>query len=484
MSTIKYLEDSIDFIENLAISSSCKVALTVEEDPKIDGNIELNDDNIKLTMFVPIDKRFDYLEKRNLKISINGTTFIAENFYFNQMQGYSEQGIHEAILHKYIGHVYKLESITNDTEKKLYRRVIFPVDENKSFFFYIENVSYNIKRKGEDEPVGWSRNLINLCLDNYSFDFFFYYKFDTKSNYLIIDSLECINEELFSKYVYCILLTYSFLTGYFPYGESYHFTSKTNDFCELKAKKYLNYGFTLKNNNSTIHANSYAFSYSIGHKLAADYKSKLAEISQPNFNEFILKVFINENLQRALYLFQRANNEELYVRASLYSIVLETVSIIVRKHYKEHYENINSEKSEIIEDFKKRISQIFELDEFYKIDKETQDILLKKIKYLDQPTNSELLLKPFKVLGIELSEEEIKVINYRNNFLHGSHPLMKKNKTSVSTNEMHYICLRLFVVLSKEILKYLGYSGRIINYPKIYENITKIKVNEEPFIKI
>lgn len=48
----------------------------------------------------------------------------------------------------------------------------------------------------------------------------------------------------------------------------------------------------------------------------------------------------------------------------------------------------------------------------------------------------------------------------------------------------YYLYLKLYTLVSAIILKYCGYDSFILNFPKIYENSTKIELKEEHYRKI
>ena len=72
---------------------------------------------------------------------------------------------------------------------------------------------------------------------------------------------------------------------------------------------------------------------------------------------------------------------------------------------------------------------------------------------------------------------DIAAIEHRNDFLHGritelpnANGEPKKVSREVSSMEIYYISLRLYMLVSMLILKYIGYDGRIVNQPKIQQH--------------
>ena len=101
-------------------------------------------------------------------------------------------------------------------------------------------------------------------------------------------------------------------------------------------------------------------------------------------------------------------------------------------------------------------------------------------------TNNQKLTLPFEQVKVELSIDDIKAIEHRNDLLHGDILMTGKELKSESdiNNYMGYISGKLFTLISALILKYVGYSGYIINHAKFYEDLCEIESDEEYFRSI
>lgn len=84
-----------------------------------------------------------------------------------------------------------------------------------------------------------------------------------------------------------------------------------------------------------------------------------------------------------------------------------------------------------------------------------------RLENIDTPTNSDKLTKPFEILGITLTDEEKKAINNRNKFLHGQHGYNLNDSEKLLSD-----FYRLNYIVHALILKYIGFSGKIINKNK------------------
>ena len=101
-------------------------------------------------------------------------------------------------------------------------------------------------------------------------------------------------------------------------------------------------------------------------------------------------------------------------------------------------------------------------------------------------TNNEKLTRPFEQLKINLTLHDISIIEHRNDLFHGN-ILLKTNefKDEESTNlYMAYVSAKLFTLISKLILKSIGYRGYIYNQAKYLESKLGLNTNEEHFDRI
>lgn len=101
-------------------------------------------------------------------------------------------------------------------------------------------------------------------------------------------------------------------------------------------------------------------------------------------------------------------------------------------------------------------------------------------------TNIEKLTQPFEQLGIHLTSHDIDIIEHRNDLLHGNILIDRDEfKDEDKTNlYLTYVSAKLFTLISKLILKIIGYDGYVYNQAKYLEKHMKIKTDEEYFEKI
>ncbi|HXU26377.1 MAG TPA: hypothetical protein VN698_04035, partial [Bacteroidia bacterium] len=112
------------------------------------------------------------------------------------------------------------------------------------------------------------------------------------------------------------------------------------------------------------------------------------------------------------------------------------------------------------------------------------EILEKNIFKLNAPPNADKLAKAFGLIGFDISKiaDYKKVLKERNTYLHGSFCIHEDDDETFQT-ALH-IGLRLHFMIAVLLLKYCGFSGKIINYTELWKHITKKKINEERLIMI
>jgi hypothetical protein len=101
-------------------------------------------------------------------------------------------------------------------------------------------------------------------------------------------------------------------------------------------------------------------------------------------------------------------------------------------------------------------------------------------------TNNEKLTRPFERLKIDLTLHDISIIEHRNDLFHGNILLKTSEIKDEETTNLYiaYVSAKLFTLISKLILKNIGYSGYIYNQAKYLENRIGLKTKEQYFDKI
>jgi len=186
-----------------------------------------------------------------------------------------------------------------------------------------------------------------------------------------------------------------------------------------------------------------------------------------------------------LLLMLESSDSSLLLRPGGYSIILESLSMIIAGD--EEGEKLNPITSKAVA--KKFREELLEILKGYKGNEFFRDIdtIKGKITHINQVTNKEKLILPFKILKIELLKEDIQIINSRNDFLHGRIPDYKNLGIYRGINEkdrdLYYASVRFYTLINMLILKFIGYDNYVLNFTKIFEKETTYLVKEDYYRK-
>lgn len=144
------------------------------------------------------------------------------------------------------------------------------------------------------------------------------------------------------------------------------------------------------------------------------------------------------------------------LRAGIYSIALETLTNLI---YEENEDRINPIKDpKLAKLIKQKFSVVLEEYEEF-ISEYGMGILNAKLNDLNRPTNSKKLSVPFELYNLKLSKDDLKILGHRNKFLHGTAP----DVANESEYELRFIVARIQFMFNALLLRYIGYSGHLVN---------------------
>jgi len=172
-----------------------------------------------------------------------------------------------------------------------------------------------------------------------------------------------------------------------------------------------------------------------------------------------------------------SSNYPLEIKASTYSVALETIKNII---IEDNQEKINPFKSKKVASSTIKIlkSEIEKIDDSEFNSKES---VLNKVEQLNQVGNKDSLILSFKLLNLTLTEDDKRCINMRNDFLHGRIPY--NSESGDKDNELQHIVYKLHLLVTSLIMKNAGYSGLMLNYIKLVELLYFKKKIEEPLFR-
>lgn len=425
----KTLGDKLISIQKKAKGGfECKLFLEELHDFSFDQNIE----KFGLTDEITLESSFGkYFIKKNSVDNLQSTLSIPQAVTFEITSFQS--------------------GLISDYENKIHRLII-PISIDPEFYT-IETKVLKI-----EDTIIYS-GIVQLSIDGKSYHLFSYSNRESKQKYLIIDSLQKSSLLDFKKEVTSIIMAYGFISGNLFLDEYYYLAED-----ESNAGYFTNICYDKL--DSSIITNTPLLDPSDFRQYLENFQKSDKDarywINSATFSNLCLKLSVNNTFFRCCKLILNGNeNKHLLLKAGIYSIALETITNIV---YEENTDKINPiANKEIANTIKSKFYEILK-EHAKEIGDYGDKILSSKIENINQPTNSKKLSKPFELLGINLTEEDLEILNHRNKFLHGESPFEEK-ELEKKDHELIYISARLQLMVNILILKYIGYEGHIINYP-------------------
>jgi len=299
------------------------------------------------------------------------------------------------------------------------------------------------------------------------------------NDYLVIENTKELTFEDFDKYSRTTLTCFGLLTGYIPRNEGYYFSYKNNNFENTKEYAYTsNFLNTYNVSYRPINSNLF-YSFmprSISENERNNFRNNAQEnlflISNTTFSKLCNLNITDKKISRATELIMEANQTSIEGQGIIYSVVLEILtSYLAIKHEKELTPITDKTQA------KRLRSELHEVAKNY-LSPYKDSSISKKIDGINSLTNMDKLLKPFEFLDINLNDIDKKIINYRNDFLHGN-DFVEGEKLLEFANNHFYINCKLNFLVYALLLKIVGHHGKIVNMVKIYlEHDERVKDEE------
>jgi hypothetical protein len=270
------------------------------------------------------------------------------------------------------------------------------------------------------------------------------------------------------------------ITGKLHLNEGYYFSYETPDLQHPAHIYYTSFRDSIHTAYCPVWENAYAYKHSIGRKLAESIQPTLRKLSAKEFAKLCKWTHESLDFQGILLLILESMKASLLFMPAGLSVALESLTDFLVKKDEEKVLPMKKQLARKVRD------ELFQVIEKYKNEIEEEGIatLTKRIENINQLTNRNRLVKPFERLGFQLTEEDKKAIEHRNDFLHGKLTLKSDLLAEEDDRDVYYIALRLYTLLSVLILKSIGYDNKIVNYPKIHERTYNRNVDESPFRQI
>ncbi len=339
----------------------------------------------------------------------------------------------------------------NFSDAQKFHRCVFskPFHESVAFGELIATQEMNL-----DDKVFCASGLLSVTVGQYAVDIVDYY--NEKTRYVFIDCKEPVTLSIFEKIVEAVTTSYGFISGFFLRGEMFCLQSSDVDFSTIE-------GCIFKELEPTINTGLALFDPRTVAELQNDKKLGRYSMLKPAiFSTIITKAFENERMLRAMKIIAEGNAYSNEIRASVYSVALETVRNVIIEQNEDKVAPIKDKTfaKKLKEDFKKLIDEGD--DEQFT----NREALYKRINDFNQLPNKDSFKAAFSIVGFELTTEDIKCLESRNVFLHGKLPV--DNAKDIES-EIKYFTHKLHFLVCALILKYCGYYGWVVNSHKYLE---------------
>ncbi|MFD2543314.1 hypothetical protein ACFSSB_13355 [Lacinutrix gracilariae] len=297
--------------------------------------------------------------------------------------------------------------------------------------------------------------------------------------------IQCENKLDFKKfkhYVNNIIVSIGFFSGEFYKKEEFFFQSTVKDFSINTDLFYrssnLEFSFP---EPFTYSPNSWSWKFKNEYELDSFQKKEFSSrISKKSFLELVELLIRYPRIYFSIRMVFSFYNFSVLSRVSMLFVVLEVIC--------EEFKN-DLDTNYIQKELKYKLGQ--KLLEKYKESIAAEDFIILDdiIENIDKRLTNNIVNyeQVFDALNINLSNEDRFVLKKRNHFFHGRiipKSIQIDSEEAYVNLEKNYFhdSLRLYVLVSKLILKKVKFSGYIINYPKLFEEENILR--ESYFVKL
>lgn len=454
---IREIDDGI--ISSKEFSSSYKIQL------------QPNDKGIKFTLFHDsFIFKHDKWDFKDLEINQNDLKIKIPYLYLTEKTGGQVNGKIPSFEYGFF-----------NKEESKYHRLALPLNKKLNFTFSVENVLIDYNYKSGIH----TREATEIIINDKLFHFFIAKKKITESSdrdYLVLESKALMSYSEFSEYCFSVLISFGFVSGDFINNDGYFIQYENDSMKDVVGIAYRQMRGSIKCQYVPTYSNPFGYIHET--EKAEFYKDKVRTLNLREFSNLCQYCHENDHIKSILLLLIEVHTQTLVSAPGILSIALETLANVL---YEENESSLAPIKSKSISrKLRKEFLKI--LDNYsYEIDAEGKEIIKSRIDQINQRTNRDKLLIPFKILKIPISSTDIEAIEQRNAFLHGRTPMVQEIEPK-SLNEAdkfrYYLYLKLYVLVSSIIMKYIGYDNLVVNYPKIYEKDIGIELDEEYYRQI
>jgi hypothetical protein len=449
-----------------------KIILTEElkivdlfESTNKDFGFETND---KQTQFYKDENNYILETEINIEVeNINKLSIVGKIFNFNSFELLINSSLPKSWNHiePTLFNVFDFQEKHFQTNDKYYR---FIIPNLKNIRFDL-NFNRDLIISVDSEMIMYALNGIAFKIDSKECFLFYHY------NKLIFQCNEKISYEKFYDMSIIVLSVLGYINGYCPKERGYifeydNFSDKFKSFrCNLELGK------TFKTSFNIIDGNPYSYRKSNekhGFNPMKGLEKQLGFISKVVFENLCNNILNNNEFELAFFSLLDITNGSLITPLdnAMFCVVLETLTNMI---VKENEDEISWHADKVIKREHRKIllktsQQFFQENDL----KDFENSYIKnKIDNIDKIPNSISLKKPFELLEISLTVAEEAMLKKRNHFLHGRHNYQRSEFQQFISE---YRTLNF--IINALILKYVGFSGIVLNLNKDNEGEERYKV--------
>jgi len=408
-----------------------------------------------------------------------------------------------SITKKVISNIHSISNKSKTYYKKAkYYRLLLPVG-NATILMRDFQPSWGI----QIDHLNSSDILIKLNIDSQEYHFYTVKK--KEENFLCIDSQSKINYDEFARVCNSILMTYAFLKGKYFGGEGYLFSYNNKKFENPIGIKTIGYaksnlkGFELhtvsphkymKFQEMKIKKNLNGIPQRVNRNTSLKYMN---EFPTENYSNLCSLINSNGQVLRSIIILINSHSNTLELKVPSLFVALENISNMFAENDKG--ESTLIEEDEIIKALKKIAHNAKKEVNQLKRDNQPENLsesdlkeykanyarICSKLDGLNRGTNNKKLSEPFDKFKYKLSKEESDIIFIeRNKFLHGDDFLSNNIDYEAEFKGLFHISMIVHKLTAILVLKASGFSGYIVNLPKVYSYISEKKVSGKGLSKI
>ena len=449
--TTRNFKDIKEHIDNLQEIDNNKYLLMIDNSDGTKYALLKEDNHFIMKRSIKENERFDdsdlkHLNINNKELSNDNESYIITNSRFK--------------THDYIDTVAYYTSSFESAgfrANKYFQLIINATKKNIRLDFIFNNL---ISISSETSMPAF--NGITFKIKNTSFNLYFIH------DYFVIENIDELDFHDFDTYSRTILMCYGVLSGYAPGIEGYYFSYTNNDFSKFTDHAYSNsfvgtYDVSYKPVNTNLH-------YSFLSNNATD-QERDDHTNEANKNLFLItnEVFStlcrlhveNKKIARSVELIMEANQTTLEAQGIVYSVVLEILTSYIAVKNEDKLTPISDKEK--AKELQSKLHSVAE--PYFCVYKDSP--IYKKINSINSPTNMDKLTKSFELLSIPLITIDKKIINNRNNFLHGN-DFVEGDELLEFVNNHFYINCKLNFLVYALLLKISGHHGKIVNMVKTF----------------